>query len=176
MILNWHSMFYAMTLALRSIENVHPYISRPRRLPMQHPSPLDTQLNRRKFVTLAGATALAPLSAGAQATFPSRPLTLLVPFTAGGPSDVGARVIATELARLLGQPVVLENLPGASGALAVQKLLRSTADGHTLLYGGMSESLLVPMINPALGYRSASAPAFPWCTFPTKAGRRSSRT
>jgi tripartite-type tricarboxylate transporter receptor subunit TctC len=126
---------------------------------MQHTPTLVAPSARRKFLmTLAGTTLLAPLGAGAQApgTFPSRPLTFLVPFTAGGPSDVGARLLATELVKLLGQPVVVENLAGAGGALAVQKLLRAPADGHTLLYGGMSESLLVPMINPALGYRPDS--------------------
>jgi len=125
---------------------------------MNYPLPHDLKCTRRKFVTLAGTTLLLPLGgvARAQATFPNRPLTFIVPFTAGGSADVGARVIAAELAKLLGQPVVVENLSGAGGGLAVQRLLRAPADGHTILYGGMSESLLVPMINPALGYRPDS--------------------
>jgi tripartite-type tricarboxylate transporter receptor subunit TctC len=74
---------------------------------------------------------LVPLGGNAQATFPSRPLTFIVPFIAGGPSDVGARVLASELAKLLGQPVVVENLAGAGGGLAVQKLLHvATCDAH----------------------------------------------
>jgi len=123
---------------------------------MQYPPPLDAHFTRRQFMWLAGTSLLVPEGVDAQATFPSRPLTFIVPFTAGGPSDVGARVLATELGKLLGQPVVVENLAGAGGGLAVQKLLRAPSDGHTLLYGGMSESLLVPMINPALGYRPDS--------------------
>jgi tripartite-type tricarboxylate transporter receptor subunit TctC len=107
----------------------------------------------RRRLLAAGAAALAAPSSWAQAAFPARPISLIVPFTAGGASDVGARMLATELGRLLGQTVVVENLAGAGGALAVQKLIRSPADGQTLLYGGMSESLLVPMINPALGYK-----------------------
>lgn len=114
-------------------------------------SPLHAGLARRRLMAAAAMAAAAPL--WAQDSFPAKPLTILVPFTAGGASDAGARMLAPELAKLLGQPVVVENLAGAAGALAVQKLIRSPADGYTLLYGGMSESLLVPMINPALGYK-----------------------
>ncbi len=107
----------------------------------------------RRHLLAAGAASLVSAGAWSQASFPSKPVTLIVPFTAGGASDVGARMLGTELGKLLGQTVVVENLAGAGGALAVQKLIRAPADGHTLLYGGMSESLLVPMINPSLGYK-----------------------
>ena len=115
-------------------------------------SPCPTLATRRHVLTAGAATLVAPL-AWAQASFPSKPITLIVPFTAGGASDVGARMLGTELGKLMGQTVVVENLAGAGGALAVQKLIRAPADGHTLLYGGMSESLLVPLINPSLGYK-----------------------
>ena len=115
-------------------------------------SPSPTLANRRHVLAAGAATLVAPL-AWSQASFPSKPITLIVPFTAGGASDVGARMLGTELGKLLGQTVVVENLAGAGGALAVQKLIRAPADGHTLLYGGMSESLLVPLINPSLGYK-----------------------
>lgn len=107
----------------------------------------------RRHLLAAGAGALASPMAWSQASFPSKPVTLIVPFTAGGASDAGARMLSTELGKLLGQSVVVENLAGAGGALAVQKLIRAPADGHTLLYGGLSESLLVPLINPSLGYK-----------------------
>lgn len=112
-------------------------------------------LSRRQLLgATAGAVAALGQGAGwAQSAFPSKPLTLLVPFTAGGASDIGARMLAPELSRLLGQSVVVENLAGAGGAIAMQKLIRSPADGHTLLYGGLSESLLIPMINPAVNYK-----------------------
>lgn len=116
--------------------------------PLLPPSRL---LTRRQWVGAVSALMATPTLA--QTAFPSRTLTLIVPFTAGGSSDVGARMLAPEIGKLLGQTVVVENLPGAGGALAMQKLIRSPADGHTLLYGGMSETLLVPMINPAVGYR-----------------------
>jgi tripartite-type tricarboxylate transporter receptor subunit TctC len=110
------------------------------------------KLSRRHVLTAGAAALVSPLT-WSQASFPSKPITVIVPFTAGGASDVSARMLGTELGKLLGQSVVVENLAGAGGALAVQKLIRAPADGHTLLYGGMSESLLVPMINPNLGYK-----------------------
>lgn len=102
---------------------------------------------------LVAAAALGSLPAWGQAGFPSRPVTVIVPYTAGGASDVGARLYQKELSRLLEQPVVVENVGGVGGALGVQRLLRSPADGHTLLYGSLSECVLVPLINPAVGYR-----------------------
>lgn len=107
----------------------------------------------RRTLLAAGVASLAATPVWSQANFPSKPIALIVPFTAGGASDVGARMLGVELGKSLGQTVVVENLAGVGGALAVQKLIRAPADGHTLLYGGMSESLLVPMINPSLGYK-----------------------
>ena len=114
------------------------------------PHLLSMPWTRRQW--LGGLLATSMGSALAQSPG-GRPLTLIVPFTAGGASDIGARMLAPELGKLLGQPVVVENLPGAGGALAMQKLIRAEPDGHTLLYGGMSETLLVPMINPSVGYK-----------------------
>lgn len=109
-------------------------------------------LSRRKWLASAAAGLAVP-HAWSQPAFPGRALTIIVPFTAGGSSDIGARTLAPELSRLLGQPVVVDNVAGAGGAIGVQKLIRSAADGHTLLYGGLSESLLIPMINPAVNYK-----------------------
>lgn len=103
--------------------------------------------------SILGAAAAASLPSWGQTEFPSRPVNVIVPYTPGGASDVGARMYQAELQRALGQPVVIENVAGAGGALGVQKLLRSPADGHTLLYGSLSECVLVPLINPAAGYR-----------------------
>ena len=107
----------------------------------------------RRHLLLAGTTLLAGPAALAQAAYPSRPITLIVPYPAGGASDIGARMLGTELARLLGQPVVIDNVGGAGGAVGVQKMLRAPADGYTLLYGALSETVLVPLINPAASYR-----------------------
>ena len=106
--------------------------------------------SRRRFLA---AACLYSLPAWGQGGFPSRPVTVIVPYTAGGASDVGARLYQKDLTRILEQPVVIENVAGAGGALGVQKLLRSPADGHTLLYGSLSECVLVPLINASAGYR-----------------------
>ena len=83
---------------------------------------------RRRFALLGGAAwALSPF-ARAQA-YPSRPLRIVVPFTPGGSSDVLARAIGAELGKSLGQPVVIENVPGAGGAVGAEKVARSPADG-----------------------------------------------
>lgn len=113
--------------------------------------PFTLPISRRSWLAASAALTLAP--GWAQPAFPNRPLTIIVPFTAGGSSDIGARMLATELSRLLGQPVLVDNVAGAGGAIGVQKLLRSAADGYTLLYGGLSESLLIPLINPAVNYK-----------------------
>ncbi len=111
-----------------------------------------THLSRRQLL-VAGAAGLAVPLARSQAAFPNRALTIIVPYTAGGSSDAGARMLAPELSKSLGQPVLVDNAAGAGGAIGVQKLIRSAADGYTLLYGGLSESLLIPLINPSLNYK-----------------------
>lgn len=113
------------------------------------------RMNRRHCITLAAAAigSMCAQAALAQSSYPNKPITVIVPYTAGGASDVGARMFQAELSKALGQPVVIDNVPGAGGALGVQKLLRAPADGHTLMYGSLSECVLVPLINPAAGYK-----------------------
>lgn len=77
--------------------------------------------------------AVAPIFAAAQADFPARPVTLVVPFAAGGPSDKIARDLAEALRKPLGQTVVVENAAGAGGTIGAAKVARSPADGYTLL-------------------------------------------
>jgi tripartite-type tricarboxylate transporter receptor subunit TctC len=80
---------------------------------------------------------LAPLSLGAQ-TFPSKPIRLLVGFSPGGAPDIIARMLGIKLQEALGQPIVIENRPGASGNIAADVTAKSTADGYTLLMGNVS--------------------------------------
>ena len=87
-------------------------------------------------------------SAWAQA-FPAKPVTLMVPYPAGGLSDVIARTVNTSLAKQLGQPVIVENLGGASGGIAAQKVLNAPADGYLIFQGSPNELILAPLSNAA---------------------------
>lgn len=103
---------------------------------------------------LAAAAALAAGAAAfAQDAFPSRPITIVVPYPAGGTSDNQVRMFKDELAKLLGQPVVVDNKPGASGAIAAQFVARAPADGHTLLYPN-NGVVIAPLLNERAGYDS----------------------
>jgi tripartite-type tricarboxylate transporter receptor subunit TctC len=96
-------------------------------------------MNRRlPLVALAAAVlACGPLGAVAQ-TWPTRPITYIVPFTPGGSTDVIGRTVAQSLATTLGQPVVVENKPGAAGAVGAGSVARAKPDGYTLLGGTIS--------------------------------------
>ncbi|MEY2734672.1 MAG: hypothetical protein RLZ58_81 [Pseudomonadota bacterium] len=91
------------------------------------------QTNRRRLLLGAAAGALLPFAAQAQPAFPSRPLRIVVPFGAGGVADLTARAVAQPLGEALGQPVVIDNRPGAGGVVAGEMVARAEADGHTLL-------------------------------------------
>jgi tripartite-type tricarboxylate transporter receptor subunit TctC len=85
-------------------------------------------------------TGLALFVGAATAQSPTAPIRLLVPLAAGGPSDQAARVLAKHLAKALGQDVLVENKPGANGALGAQAVATSPADGHALLFAGSGMS------------------------------------
>jgi tripartite-type tricarboxylate transporter receptor subunit TctC len=91
---------------------------------------------RRRFLQGIGAAALAPLSRAADANdYPSRPITLVVPFTAGGPTDVIARIVAEGMRPSLGQPILIENVGGAAGNIGVARVARAAPDGYTVCAG-----------------------------------------
>lgn len=106
-------------------------------------------LSRR---SLLAAPALLPVAAHAQANWPQRPITMLVPFVAGGPSDITARVIAAKLGNIVGQSVVVENRPGANGSVAGQVLARATPDGYTLMTGSIGVFAINAALRPSLPY------------------------
>ncbi|UUX95073.1 Bug family tripartite tricarboxylate transporter substrate binding protein [Aquabacterium sp. J223] len=89
-------------------------------------------MNRRSFHRALALAGLSPLAAFGQPAFPSRPVRLIVPYPAGGSTDFGARLLAERLARVLGQPVSVDNRTGASGALGVSEVAKAAPDGHTL--------------------------------------------
>ena len=86
-------------------------------------------------VLAAGVLASVPFVAQAQAAFPARALTIVVPFSAGGTTDILARVVGQYLSRDLGQPVIIDNRPGAGGNIGAQMVARAAPDGYTLLMG-----------------------------------------
>ncbi|OZI52521.1 Bug family tripartite tricarboxylate transporter substrate binding protein [Bordetella genomosp. 4] len=93
-------------------------------------------MQRRHFcLTLASAALLASTSARAAQAFPNQPVTLIVPFPPGGPTDAMARRLADGLKRQLGQTVVVENRPGAGGNIGAEYVARAKPDGYTIMFG-----------------------------------------
>ncbi|MNS93200.1 Tripartite tricarboxylate transporter family receptor [compost metagenome] len=98
---------------------------------------------------LATAIAAAALVSPAVAdTWPAKPITLLVPFSAGGPTDFIARLVAEPLSRELGQQVIVQNKPGASGNVGYQSVLNGPADGYTLMHNTVGMQAINPLMYP----------------------------
>jgi tripartite-type tricarboxylate transporter receptor subunit TctC len=114
--------------------------------------PIDT------FRYLLAATVAATMPAlQAQETYPSRPITLVVPFAAGSGTDIGTRILAKDLTALLGATVIVENKPGANGAIAAQAAARAKPDGYTLLVGSATTNAANFAFFPGkLGYEPTS--------------------
>ncbi len=110
-------------------------------------------LTRRNALIALGSLAAAAGTGGAraQAAYPSKPLRMILGFPAGGPTDNIARLLGIKLGELLGQPVVVENRPGANAVLAADAVARSPADGYTLLYNTSSFALSAAL-SPRLPY------------------------
>jgi tripartite-type tricarboxylate transporter receptor subunit TctC len=106
-------------------------------------------LGRRLLLALLGLWCAGALAAE---SYPSRPVTLIVPVAPGGPVDIAARVVAPELARLLGQPVTVDNRPGASQKIGIQALLRAPRDGYTIATLSPASTTINPVLDPAIGY------------------------
>ena len=100
----------------------------------------------------AFALTFAAGAASAQADFPNRPVTLIVSAAPGGTTDIAARLIAQPLGAALGQSVVVENKPGASGGIAAQAVARAKPDGYTLLLQYSGFQVITPHVTPAAGW------------------------
>src|SRR3954470_3304036 len=103
----------------------------------------------------SAAFALAvTMSAGASAqTFPTKPIRVVIPFVAGGPSDTVGRAIGSKFQEILGQPAVVENKPGANGAIAAEFVAKSDADGYTILVGSIGVFSINAALFRDLGYQ-----------------------
>jgi tripartite-type tricarboxylate transporter receptor subunit TctC len=113
-------------------------------------------MNRRLFLaTLASLAALAPLAAHGQDAWPSKPIKIVVPFAAGGTSDVLARVIGERLGVALGKPVVIDNRAGAGGVIGADAVAKSPGDGYTFLLGTIATHAINPALLPKMPYNAA---------------------
>jgi len=92
------------------------------------------------------------LSTAALAQYPDHPVTIIVPFTAGGSSDIVARSVQPKLSQLLGQPIVVDNKPGANSGLAATYVAKAKNDGYTILVGSIGTYAINPVLYKDLGY------------------------
>lgn len=110
-------------------------------------------MNLRRLLPSLAVSALAALTMhGAIAAFPDRPLRLVIPFPPGGSTDLVGRMVAKGMSDRLGQPVVVENVAGAGGAVGVQNVVRADPDGSTLVFTVNGPITLIPVANKAVRY------------------------
>ncbi len=110
------------------------------------------QLIRRRLLATAAAVTAAPLAVLAQAPWPSKPVRIVVPFPAGGTTDILARAIAPELQRVFGQAFVVDNKPGAGGNTGGAEVAKAANDGYTLLMGTVGTHAINPSLYPRMPY------------------------
>jgi tripartite-type tricarboxylate transporter receptor subunit TctC len=110
-------------------------------------------MKRRRFLRLAAGSVAWPaaLSIASAESYPSRPVTMIVPFAAGGPTDVIARIVAEGMRASLGQPVLIENVGGAAGNIGVARVARAAPDGYTVCVGMFTTHVINAAIY-TLGY------------------------
>nr|MCU0941510.1 tripartite tricarboxylate transporter substrate-binding protein [Hydrogenophaga sp.] len=113
---------------------------------------MDQSINRRALLRAAAAGAvLAPLGVRAQSAWPARPVTMIVPFPAGGGTDAFARPMAASFSRLAGKALVIDNRGGAGGTLGASVAAKANPDGYTLFMGAVHHSI-APSMYPKLDY------------------------
>ena len=108
-------------------------------------------LTRRVVAAMLAAASMMPTPAFTQ-TFPTRPIRLIVPYPAGGPTDALARIIAQELTEAKGWAVVVENKPGASGAIGSREAAKAEPDGHTIILGNNQTHTTNAILMKEAGY------------------------
>src|SRR5438876_2492775 len=103
-------------------------------------------MTHMKRLTLLILLALAATTAAAQDKYPAKPIKVVVPFGPGSATDIVMRIVGEQMRPILGQPVVIENKPGAFGILAIEEMARSKPDGYTLQIGNPGTNVLTPII------------------------------
>ena len=111
-------------------------------------------INIRRSLLTGCVGILGALAITAHAAYPDRPIRLIVPFSAGGTVDAVARTLGAQLSQVMNTPVLIENVPGAGGALATQRVIRSTPDGYTLLFTTPNHTIN-PALNDKIGFDTA---------------------
>jgi len=106
-------------------------------------------------LAVLAAAALALPAGSARAAYPERPITMVVPFAAGGPTDIVARIVSEHMSRTLGQQIVVENVAGAGGTTGITRASQATPDGYTLMMGHMGTHGAAPAVYPTLKYDPA---------------------
>src|SRR5512140_809608 len=106
----------------------------------------------KRLLPLLALAVVAAAAAPARAAYPDRPITMIVPFAAGGPTDVVARIVAEHMGRTLGQQIVVENVAGAGGTTGSVRAAQAAPDGYTIEMGHMGTHGAAPAVYPDLKY------------------------
>src|SRR6478672_8342035 len=115
-------------------------------------------MRSKVFATvLVAVVATTAQNAVAQTSYPNRAITVIVPFAAGGPTDVVARLVGEHMTRTLGQQLVVENIGGAGGSTGMTRVAQSAPDGYTIAVGNMGTQSAAPALYPNLKYDPATS-------------------
>lgn len=106
------------------------------------------KLKKALFSLILSPFALIPCGAQAQADYPNKPITIVVPFAPGGNLDVSARIVTPEMSKILGQSIIIENKAGAGGAIGHQAIARANPDGYTLVTTANGSFTVTPRLQP----------------------------
>ncbi len=133
--------------ALAAMARTAGQSGRRRSIPTKSKSWEDQLRTIRAVLLCVVGLVLGGAEAGAQtAAYPDRPVKIFVPYAPGGATDIVARIIGEQMRPILGQPVVVENKPGANGIIAVEEMARAKADGHTLMVGNVTTNAIAPTL------------------------------
>lgn len=113
-------------------------------------------MQRLLMAFCVAAAMIGPMSASKAQTFPAKPIRLVVPYPPGGSTDLMARFLQEPLAKILGQPVIVDNRPGAAGAIGSREVAGAPADGHTLVFSNNGPTSIVPSMQKDAGYDTKS--------------------